>query len=198
MLPLIPLYVLRNDMRYFALLTPALAYASGLAFAEAWAALSRFATSQRAAPALAVSAATSLTLVALLFWQTDLTNDTWHASQNYEYAAATEVDKRLADLDLPEQPVLCAYYAEAYYYVTELPTRRADSDTLAACLEDDQPGPALLIVDAPLRMSARDGISGLEGAARPVTLLEVSPSAPFLYGRYSYVDTELIRGYLLR
>lgn len=198
-LPLFPLYVLRNDMRYFALLTPALAYASGLAFGEAWAALSRFATSQRAAPALAVSAATSLALVALVFWQTDLTNDTWHASQNYEYAAATDLDKRLADLDLSEQPILCAYYAEAYYYVTELSTRRADIDALAACLDTDgQGGPVLLIVDAPLRMLARDSIDSLEGAARLVTVLEVNPSAPFLYGRYSYVDTELIRGYLLR
>jgi hypothetical protein len=198
-LPLLLFYVLRNDMRYFALLTPALAYAGGLAFSEAWAALSRFASSQRAAPALAASAATSLAMVALLFWQTDLTNDTWHASQNYEYAAATEVDKRLADLSLPEQPILCACYAEAYYYVTELPTRRADVDAPAACLDTDgQGGPVILIVDAPLRMSGRDGIDGLEEAAGPVTVLEVNPSAPFLYGRYSYVDTELIRGYLLR
>ena len=197
-LPLFPLYVLRNDMRYFVLLTPALAYASGLAFGEAWAALSHLATSQRAAPALAVSTATSLALVALMFWQTDLTNDTWHASQNYEYAAATEVDKRLANLDLSEQPILCAHYAEAYYYVTELPTRRADADALAACLDTDgQSGPVLLIVDAPLRMSARDGIDGLEEAAGPV-VLEASPSAPFLHGHRSYLDTELIRGYLLR
>jgi hypothetical protein len=199
LLPLLPLYVLRNDMRYFVLLTPALAYAGGLAFGEAWAALSRFATSQRAAPALAVSAATSLALLALVFWQTDLTNDTWHASQNYEYAAASEVDKRLAALDLSEQPILCAYYAEAYYYVTELPTRRADIDAPTACLDSDgQGGPALLIVDAPLRMSAGDGIDSLEGAAKLVAVLEVNPSAPFLYGHYSYVDTELIRGYLLR
>jgi len=49
-----------------------------------------------------------------------------------------------------------------------------------------------------LRMSARDGIEGLEGVAGPLMVLEVSPAAPFLYGRYSYVDTELIRGYLLR
>ena len=198
-LPLFLLYVLRNDMRYFVLLTPALAYASGLTFSEAWAALSRFASSQRAAPALAVSAAASLALLALVFWQTDLTNDTWHASQSYEYAAATEVHRGLADLGLSEQPTLCAYYAEAYYYATELPTRRADIDALTACLDtDSQDEPVLLIVDAPLRMLARDGIDGLEGAARPVTVLEVNPSAPFLYGRYSYVDTELIRGYLLR
>lgn len=197
-LPLFPLYVLRNDMRYFVLLTPALAYASGLAFGEAWAALSRLATSQRAAPALAVSTATSLALVTLVFWQTDLTNDTWHASQNYEYAAATEVDKRLANLDLSEQPILCAHYAEAYYYVTELPTRRADADALAACLDTDgQSGPVLLIVDAPLRMSASDGMDSLEEATGPM-VLEVSPSAPFLHGHHSYLDTELIRGYLLR
>ena len=109
------------------------------------------------------------------------------------------MDKRLADLSLPEQPILCACYAEAYYYVTELPTRRADVDAPAACLDTDgQGGPVILIVDAPLRMSGRDGIDGLEAAAGPVTVLEVNPSAPFLYGRYSYVDTELIRGYLLR
>ena len=109
------------------------------------------------------------------------------------------MDNRLADLDLPEQPILCAYYAEAYYYVTELPTRRADIDVPAACLDSDGQGePVLLIVDAPLRMSAGDGIDGLEGATEPPTLLKVNPDAPFLYGRYSYVDTELIRGYLLR
>jgi hypothetical protein len=198
-LPLFLLYVLRNDMRYFSLLAPALAYAGGLAFAEAWGALSRLATSQRTAPALAVSTAASLGLVALVSWQMDLTNDTWHPSQNYEYAAATEVDKRLADLDLSERPTLCAYYAEVYYYVTELPTRRANVDALAACLDNDgHAEPVLLIVDAPLRMLARDGVAGLEEAARPVAVLGVNPSAPFLHGRYSYVDTELIRGYLLR
>jgi hypothetical protein len=197
--PLFLLYALRNDMRYFALLAPALAYASGLAFAEAWAALSRFATSQRAVPGLAVSATASLALLALMLWQTDLTNDTWHASQNYEYAAASAVNESLADLDLSEQPTLCAYYAEAYHYVTELPTRRADIDALASCLDTDgQSGPVLLIVDAPLRMLAHDGIDGLDETTGPVTVLEVNPGAPFLYGRYSYVDTELIRGYFLR
>jgi hypothetical protein len=146
-----------------------------------------------------VSVAASLALVALVFWQTDLTNDTWHASQNYEYAAAIEVNERLADLGLSQQPTLCAYYAEAYYYVTELPTRRADIDALASCFDSDsQGGPGLLIVDAPLRLLARDGIDGLERGAGPETVLEVNPSAPFLYGRYAYVDTELIRGYLLR
>ncbi len=198
-LPLLLVYGLRNDMRYFALLVPALAYAGGLALDEGWAALRRLATSQRAAPALTISATASLAVLTIVFWQTDLTNDTWHASQNYEYAAAADVDSRLADINLGGQPTLCAYYAEAYYYVTELPTRRADSDSLTGCLNPDgQDGPVLLIVDAPLRMSAGDGIDGLERAAGTVTLLEVSPSAPYLHGRYRYVDTELIRGYLLR
>ncbi len=198
-LPLFLLYALRNDMRYFVLLTPALIYASGLAFGEAWAALSRFATGQRTAPALTVSASASLALVALLFWQSDLTNDVWHAGQSYEYSTAKALDERLGELGLPQQHTICAYYAEAYYYVTELPTRRADIDALATCLDtDDQGGPVLLIVDAPLRMLARDGIEGLQGADKPATVLEVNPSAPFLYGRHSYVDTELIRGYLLR
>jgi hypothetical protein len=196
--PLLVVYLPRNDMRYFALLVPALAFGTGLLSREAWEFLSRFVARQRALPALLLATASSVALLGLVLWQVDLTNDTWHASRSYEYTAATMVEQRLADSNLSGQTTLCAHYAEAYYYVTELPTRRADIDALAACLDTDgHSGPVLLIVDAPLRMSARDGIDGLEEAAGPV-VLEVSPSAPFLHGHRSYLDTELIRGYLLR
>ena len=49
-----------------------------------------------------------------------------------------------------------------------------------------------------LRLLANDHTDGLDIVEGSEMLLEVSPTAPFLYGRHSYVDTEPIRGYLLR
>ncbi|MDP2950340.1 MAG: glycosyltransferase family 39 protein, partial [Chloroflexota bacterium] len=95
--PLFVVYLLRNDMRYFAILVPALAFAAGLIFREAWAFLARFSADRDrgAAPALALSGAFSVVLLGLALWQVDLTDDTWHASGSYEYAAARAVEGRL-------------------------------------------------------------------------------------------------------
>ena len=197
--PLLVVYLPRNDMRYFALLVPGLAFGTGLVFCEAWEFLSRFVARQRALPALVLSTASSVALLGLVLWQVDLTNDTWHASRSYEYTAATRVEQRLADSSLSGQTTLCAHYAEAYHFVTELPTRRANGDDLSACLNGNgATGQVVLIVDAPLRLLVREHTDGLDSIEGSEMLLEVSPTAPFLYGRHSYVDTEPIRGYLLR
>jgi hypothetical protein len=129
----------------------------------------------------------------------DLTNDTWHASRSYEYTAATMVEQRLADSNLSGQTTLCAYYAEAYHYVTGMPTRRPNGDDVSACWDgNDDSRQVVIIVDAPLRLLIREGTDGLDSIKGSDMLLEVSPTAPFLYGRHSYVDTEPIRGYVLR
>jgi hypothetical protein len=196
---LLLIYIPRNDMRYFAMLVPSLSLGAGLISREAWEALSRFLASQRAVPALAVSGACSLALLGLVLWQLDLTNDTWHASGSYEYAAAAEVDQRLIDSGLSGQTTLCAYYAEAYYFVSDLPTRRPTEQDASACLDGNGDSRrVVLIVDAPLRLLARNSSEGLDGITASEPLLEVTPAAPFLYGRHSYLDTEPIRGYLLR
>jgi len=197
--PLLVVYLPRNDMRYFALLVPALALGAGLAFHGAWELLSRFVASRPAVPALALSGGCSLALLALALWQVDLTNDTWHASRSYEYTAATEVDERLTDSGLSGPTTLCAYYAEAYHFVTGMPTRRANGDDVSACWDGNNDGrQVVLIVDAPLRLLIREGSDGLDSIGGSDMLLEVSPAAPFLYGRQSYLDTEPIRGYVLR
>ena len=113
--------------------------------------------------------------------------------------AATGVEQRLVDSNLSGQTTLCAHYAEAYHFVTELPTRRANGDDPSACLHRNGAGrQVVLIVDAPLRLLVREHTDGLYSIEGSEMLLEVSPTAPFLYGRHSYVDTEPIRGYLLR
>jgi hypothetical protein len=196
---LLIVYIPRNDMRYFALLTPALALGVGLFSREAWEIFSRFVAKQRAAPALAASGVCSVALLSLAVWQADLTTDTWHATNSYEYTAATEVDERLADSSLSTRTTLCAYYAEAYYFVTGLPTRRLSDDDLSACLDgQDDDHQVVLIVDAPLRLlsaNSREPLDGIDGSA---ALLEVAPTAPFLFDRRAYLDTEPIRGYILR
>jgi hypothetical protein len=181
------------------LLVPGLAFGTGLVFCEAWEFLSRFVARQRALPALALSTASSVALLGLVLWQVDLTNDTWHASRSYEYTAATRVEQRLVDSNLSGQTTLCAHYAEAYHFVTELPTRRANGDDPSACLHrNGDSRQVVLIVDAPLRLLVKEHSDGLDNIEGSEMLLEVSPTAPFLYGRHSYVDTEPIRGYLLR
>ncbi len=197
--PLLLFYLPRNDMRYFAMLVPALALGAGLALHEAWELLSRFVASRPAVPALALSGACSLSLLGLAVWQADLTGDPWHASKSYEYTAATEVEERLADSGLSGQTTLCAYYAEAYHFVTGMPTRRPNGEDVSACLDGDGDSrQVVIIVDAPLRLLAGASLDPLHGIAGAEMLLEMSPTAPFLYGRHSYVDTEPIRGYILR
>jgi len=197
--PLLIVYLPRNDMRYFSLLTPALAFGTGLIFHEVWETFSRLVASQRAAPALAISGACSVALLALALWQADLTNNTWHASNSYEYTAASEVDERLIDAGLSRQAALCVYYAEAYHFVTDMPTRRPNADGVSACLDGSSDNPqVVLIVDAPLRLLLGSSGQGMNGIEASKELLEVPPSAPFLYDRHAYLDTEPIRGYVLR
>jgi hypothetical protein len=197
--PLLVVYLPRNDMRYFALLLPALTLGAGLICREAWEAFLRFVASQRALPALAASAVCSVVVLGLAGWQLDLTNDTWHATSSYEYTAATEVDERLTDSGLSAQTTLCAYYAEAYHFVSDMPTRRPINDDVSACLDgngDDRQ--VVLIVDAPLRLLAGNSGEPLDGIGGSEVLLEVAPAAPFLHDRHAYLDTEPIRGYVLR
>ena len=198
-IPLLLVYLPRNDMRYFALLVPALTLGTGLICSEAWGVLSRFVAGQRAAPALAASGVCSLALLGVALWQLDLTNDTWHATSSYEYTAATEVDERLTDSGLSAQTTLCAYYAEAYYFVSDMPTRRPGKDDVSACLDaNGDSRQVVLIVDAPLRLLAGNSGEPLDGIEGSEVLLEVAPTAPFLYDRNAYLDTEPIRGYVLR
>jgi hypothetical protein len=195
---LLMVYLPRNDMRYFALLTPALALSVGLFSREAWVTFSRFVAGQRVAPALAASGVCSVALLGLALWQTDLTDDTWHAAKSYEYTAAAEVDERLTDSGLSAQTTLCAYYAEAYYFVSGLPTRRPSENDPSACLDgESDTRQVVLIVDAPLRLlnaTSNEPLS-IDGSE---ALLEVAPTAPFLFDRHAYLDTEPIRGYVLR
>jgi len=197
--PLLVVYLPRNDMRYFALLVPALALGAGLVCREAWELLSRYVASRPAVPAFALSGACSLALLGLALWQVDLTSDTWHASRSYEYTAATGVEERLGASGLWGQTTLCAYYAEAYYFVTEVPTRRANGDDVSACWDGNDDGRrVVLIVDAPLRLLSGESTDGLASIGGSDMLLEMAPTAPFLYGRHSYLDTEPIKGYVLR